>query len=149
MPESQFPHPTGWGSADLTTLGDAAPASWYTRPIAYVTDFPGQGPIARVVYMDTDGHIWELFFDPRAGGWGSADLNALGGGVPAAGIPVAYVTNFPGQGPIARLVYRDEYHHISELFYDSQAGGWGSADLTQISGGVHVNGDPCVIVTPF
>jgi hypothetical protein len=45
------------------------------------------------------------------------DLTALSGGPPAAGDPVAYVTDFPGQGPTAHFVYRADDGNVHELFY--------------------------------
>jgi hypothetical protein len=49
---------------------------------------------------------------------GSADLTGLTAAVEAAGNPIAYVTDFPGQGPTARLVYRTGNNHVYELSYD-------------------------------
>ena len=50
-----------WGSADLAALAGAATAAATAAaaPVAYVTDFPGQGPTARLAYLGTDGHINE------------------------------------------------------------------------------------------
>ncbi|HEV7808944.1 MAG TPA: hypothetical protein VGO80_24285 [Solirubrobacteraceae bacterium] len=50
------------------------------------------------------------------GKWTRADLSDIAGGAAAAGSPAAYTTNFPGQGPVAHVVYRGTDQHIHELF---------------------------------
>jgi hypothetical protein len=47
-------------------------------PVAYLTDFAGEGPLARLVYRADDGHVWELAYSPGSG-WESADLTCAGG----------------------------------------------------------------------
>ncbi len=49
--------------------------------------------------------------------WGVNDLTAIAGGQPAAGAPFGYLTDFAGQGPCARVVYRGADGHIWELNY--------------------------------
>ena len=48
----------GWNTADLTVLTRAPLAE--SAPFGYTTSLSGQGPVARVVYRTTDGHIQEL-----------------------------------------------------------------------------------------
>ena len=136
-----------WGSADLTTLGGGAPAAG--DPIAYLTDFPGQGPAAHIVYRTANGRIYELSHVAATGTWGSADLTTLGGGAPAAGDPIAYLTDFPGQGPAAHIVYRTANGRIYELSHVAATGTWGSADLTTLGGGAPAAGDPIAYLTDF
>jgi hypothetical protein len=47
-----------WSDVDLTALADAPPASGLV--MGYVTNLPGQGPVARVLYRATDSHIHEF-----------------------------------------------------------------------------------------
>jgi hypothetical protein len=136
---------TGWSAANLTIAAGGTPNA-EGLPHVYVTDFPGQGPIARVVYRAVDGHVWELAYDHRqaiAGGtgWSAADLNArAGGGANAQHSPIGTVTDLPGQGRIGRVVYRAVDGHVWELAYDHRqaiAGGtgWSAADLNARAGG--------------
>ena len=47
-----------WSGADLTAIAGAPAAAG--NPAGYTTDLTGQGPVARVVYKTTSGHIEEL-----------------------------------------------------------------------------------------
>jgi len=136
-----------WGEADLTALTGAPPAGHVTA--AYVTDAPGQGPTARVVYLGMDRHLHELYYIASAPAWAEADLTALTGGAAAAGPPIAYVTDFPDQGLTARLVYRSTDDHVRELYYVASAGQWGEADLTALTGAAAARGAPSAYVTDF
>jgi hypothetical protein len=145
-----------WVGEDLTALGGGPPAAG--DPIAYVTDFPsipGWGPTAHVVYRANNGHVYKVAYSAAWGSWVGEDLTALGGAPPAAGDPIAYVTYFPGQGPIMRIVYRTanmmfpSENRIYGLFYAPTAGEWDCADLTALSGGAPPAGDPIVYVTNF
>jgi hypothetical protein len=50
--------------------------------------------------------------------WQVVDLNAAaGGGAPAADAPIAYVTYWPNQGQILRVVYPGTDYRIWELAY--------------------------------
>jgi PASTA domain len=125
--------PSQWGANDLTQLG-AGPAAADT-PHGYVTDLPGEGPRARVAYWGTDGHVWELAYTPgQNGGWAAHQLTKDGVAPPPAGRPFGYVTDFAGQGPLARVIYQGTDGHIWELNYPGQ-GAWGANDLTTIAGG--------------
>src|SRR5207249_36798 len=118
-------------------------------PIAYVTNFAGQGAVARLVYRGDRRSIEERYNIAAAPGWASADLSAAAGGAAAAGDPIAYVTNFAGQGAVARLVYRGVNRHIYELYNIAAAPGWASADLSAAAGGAAAAGDPIAYVTNF
>ncbi len=110
-----------WGWADLNIAAGGAPPAAET-PIVYQTDFVNQGPTARLVYLGTDNHLYELAYvgnDPNPH-WEFFDLNiAAGGGGAAtsARTPLAYVTDFVNQGPTARLVYLGPSNHLYELAY--------------------------------
>jgi hypothetical protein len=48
----------GWSKADLTAITGAPAAAGV--PMGYTTNLNGQGPVARVVYETTSGHVEEL-----------------------------------------------------------------------------------------
>jgi hypothetical protein len=102
----------GWVHTDLTQRSRAALAA--SAPFGYTTNLTGQGPVARVVYTTTDGHIQELNTD-GSHDWIPADLNFLTGAPLAASAPFGYTTNLTGEGPVARVVYRTTDGHIEEL----------------------------------
>jgi len=78
-------------SADLTAIAGAPVAAG--DPHGYTTDLPCQGPVARVDYRATGGHIEEL---PVQGGqrWMGADLTAIAG-APAAASKPGWIRNEP------------------------------------------------------
>ncbi len=117
--------------------------------MVYVTDFAGQGPTARVVYRAAGsfgaggaGNVYELSYSPLTGVWTATDLTTfVVGAAAAAGDPVVYVTDFAGQGPTARVVYRAAGSfgaggagNVYELSYSPLTGVWTATDLTAVSG---------------
>ncbi len=122
----------GWAHGDLTAVTGAPAAAG--DPAGYV--FAAQGT-QHVVYRAADGHIHELWWD-AAGGWGTGDLTAVTGAPAAAGDPAGYV--FAVQGT-QHVVYRAADGHIHELWWDA-AGGWGTGDLTAVTGAPPGAGDP-------
>jgi hypothetical protein len=139
--------PFRWIGTDLTSSAGGAPTAG--DPVAYLTDFVGQGPTARVVSRPANGQIYELADVAATPGWASADLTKLAGGAAAAGDPIAYVTEFPVQGPTARVVYRAVNGQIYELADVAATPGWGSASLTQLTGTLAAAGDPIAYMTDF
>ena len=118
-----------WVGNDLTTLFGAPRAAG--APFGYTTDL-GSGEVARVVYRMADGHIEELSLSP-GGSWLPNDLTNIAGAPLAASDPVAYLTNLPGQGPVARVVYRAVDGTIEELSVQ-QGQQWQPANLSWIAG---------------
>ena len=49
--------------------------------------------------------------------WGANDLTQIAGGSPAADAPFGYLTDFGGQGPTARVIYRGTDDNVWELNY--------------------------------
>ena len=133
--ELNYPGPPGQWTADNLTLRaeqpGMIPGPAAGSPHCYLSYFAGQGLTARVIYQGTDGHIWELNYSVRVGGWGASDLTAISGGPPAAGPPYGYVTDFPNEGPTARVVYKSTDGHVWELSYPGPAGDWWATDLAR------------------
>ena len=100
-----------WVGNDLSALFGAPPAAG--APFGYTTDL-GTGEVARVVYRMADGHIEELNLAPGQS-WLHNDLTNIAGAPPAASDPVAYQTDLPDQGPVARVVYRTTDGTVEEL----------------------------------
>jgi hypothetical protein len=112
-----------WRNADLSAralwpippppLGKIPAAEF---PVGYTTNLSGQGPVARVVFRAySTGHVWELSVGSD-NTWRGADLTNLTGGMPPASVePFGYATNLNGQGPAARVVFRDGFGDIREL----------------------------------
>jgi hypothetical protein len=92
-----------WFAANLSTnVKNAPPAPPAALdPMGYCSGVP------RVVYLGTDGHIYELHLEPV--GWKWADLTKICGAPPAAGAPYGYAAD------IARVIYTDTSAQIIEL----------------------------------
>jgi hypothetical protein len=104
-----------WKHGDLTAQAHAPKTSGSFAP--YTTNLAGQGPVARIAYRGSrdDSHIHELSL---SGGsrWQHTDLTDKANAPDAFGFVAAYTTNLAGQGPVARVLYRTNNHHIHELF---------------------------------
>ena len=120
------PDETGWIQADLSHhLVDPPATPAVSGPFAYVT--PDR--VARVLYLDANGHIIELRLPPDETGWIQADLShhlVDPPATPAVSGPFAYVT--PDR--VARVLYFDANGHIIELRLPPDETGWIQADLS-------------------
>jgi hypothetical protein len=125
-----------WSDVDLTALADAPPASG--GGMGYVTNLPGQGPVARVLYWnEDDNHAHEL---STADGkhWSHADLTDLAHAPEVALRPMGYVTSLAGQGPVVRVIYlaSDPFSQREEGVHElstSEGRQWSHADLTDLA----------------
>ena len=131
---------TGLHYTNLNLAAGGTPAGVATGsgdPAAYV--FRAQGT-EHVVYRGFDNHVHELRKD--ASGWHHGDLTALTGAPAAAGDPAGYV--FDAQGT-QHVMYRSGDGHVHELWWDA-TNGWGSGDLTAVTGAPTAAGDPAAYV---
>jgi hypothetical protein len=128
---------TGLHYTNLNLAAGGTPAGVATGsgdPAAYV--FRAQGT-EHVVYRGFDNHVHELWWDATAG-WHHSDLTAVTGAPAAAGDPAGYV--FEAQGT-QHVMYRSGNGHVHELWWDA-TNGWGSGDLTAVTGAPTAAGDP-------
>jgi hypothetical protein len=122
----------GWHIGNLTATVETPLAAG--DPWGYA--FEGTAT-QHVVYRGVDGHIWELWWD-GASGWGGGSLTSETGAPLAAGDPTGYVLAADGT---QHVVYRAVDGHIHELWWDA-ANGWGTGDLTAVTGATPPAGDP-------
>ena len=124
----------GWHHSDLTAVTGAPAAAG--DPAGYV--FEAQGT-QHVMYRSGNGHVHEMWWD-ATNGWGSGDLTAVTGAPTAAGDPAGYV--FDAQGTQTQhVMYRSGNGHVHEMWWDA-TNGWGSGDLTAVTGAPTAAGDP-------
>jgi hypothetical protein len=131
---------TGLHYTNLNLAAGGTPAGVATGsgdPAAYV--FRAEGT-EHVVYRGFDNHVHELRKD--ASGWHHGDLTAMTGAPAAAGDPASYV--FDAQGT-QHVMYRSGNGHVHELWWDA-TNGWGSGDLTAVTGAPTAAGDPAAYV---
>ncbi|MBM2615121.1 VWA domain-containing protein [Actinoplanes sp. LDG1-06] len=120
----------GWKFADLNRLAGAT-ASVSDDPWGIAT------PLATVQFRDSGGQVWQFVQQPT-GAWTSQRLAPLSGDSRADGRPAGYLTTFLTD--TQRVVYRDRDDHVRELRLSG--GAWAAADLTRLTGGPSVSGDP-------
>jgi hypothetical protein len=118
----------GWNHANLSGITHAPIGA--VTVTGYTTNLPGQGPVARIVFLGNDYRIHEISAASGTG-WKYANLSDITHG-PAAEVsaPIGYTTNLAGQGPAARVVYRGTDGHIHELSFQPPTSGWRHADLS-------------------
>ena len=119
-----------WSVHDLSAIAGAPPAI-STAIVGY--DW-AQGGSKQVVFVDSNGHIQELFVTPGAT-WQVRDLTSItGSNLAATENIVGYAWS---QGRSKQVVYVDYFGHIWELVWRSipgQGGNWLGSDLTAIAG---------------
>ena len=115
-----------WHHHDLTTAAGGAPLP-ASNPTGYAFDAQGT---QHVVYLATDAHIHELWWDSN--GWHHNDLTAAAGSAPlASSDPVGYAFNAQRTQHVV-YVTSNPAGHIIELWWDSN--GWHHNDLTVAAG---------------
>jgi hypothetical protein len=122
----------GWKHTDLTDQADAPTSAGSL--VGYTTSLNGQGPVARVLYLGAeDGDIHELLL-VGGGRWKHGNLTEQSG-APAAAPSDAlagYTTSLGGEGPRARVVYRDaEDNDVHELRQFTGDDRWRHLNLSQ------------------
>jgi hypothetical protein len=126
-----------WTHTDLIAVAGLPPDALVLAGfIPYVTNLAGEGPTARVLFRLDDLHIHELSMG-GFGSWTHTNLTAIAHAPPGSDV-MGYTTNLAGEGPAARVLYRNlapdqPFEHIHEL---SKVGGgnWTHTDLTEVSG---------------
>jgi hypothetical protein len=123
---------TYWTSADLSQI-TGAPRG-VSGPYGFVTDFPGEGQSARVVYYDFNGRIQEISYGATTRRWSVADLTTRVGAPLAAptGSLHGYATALHNQGNVGRVVYRTHSGAVQELAV--RPDGWSSTNLSGATG---------------
>ena len=119
---------SGWNHKDLTaSTGAPLPAAGTA-----LTSYP-LGSSGHVLFMDTNNHLHELWFDSEQGSsWNHTDLTASAEApLPAAG---SALTSYP-LGSSGHVLFMDASNHLHELWFDPAHGrGWNHNDLTSSTG---------------
>lgn len=126
-----------WHNRDITAVSGAATTPWGCGISGFST--PNSSSPEHLVYIDTNGHVHEVWAD-STGNWHERD-NTVAYGTPA----VAQNTNpvfFAGNTSAPEhLLYVDASQHIREQYSDS-GGLWHDQDLTAVAGGVNTGTNP-------
>ena len=121
------------GLDNLSGVAGTPPAAG--DPVAYYT---AHDNTTQVVYLGTDGHLWELYWvgvEPVAG-W---DLTALSGAPKATGTPAAY---YSAGTNTKHVIYRAADGGLHEIWWVPGGGTPAHVDLTAAYGAPPAAGDP-------
>src|SRR3984893_4207829 len=105
---------SGWKHSDISGVTGAPPAYAGFRPKGYSFEFQmtGPHPTQHVIYVGTDGHIHELWWDGT--GWHHHDLTVATSAPLSISNPATYVW---AEQRTQHIVYNAESHHIIELYW--------------------------------
>jgi hypothetical protein len=113
---------SGWRPTDLmTAMDERAPGAAVGGALAGYPLDSGQ----HVLYVGTDNHVHDLWWD-AAGGWRPTDLMAAAGGAPNAALG-SVLAGYP-LGHSQHVFYVGADSHVYELWRD-RASGWHPTDL--------------------
>lgn len=127
----QFYYPgtgTTWTLQPLSVFGGNTPASG-SALVAFADNNSGE----HVVYLDSNGHINQLYYPGTGTAWIPQDLTATAGGnTPATTSNLTAYLDFTGGQHIA---YEDSNQHINQIFYIPTSNTWMAQDVTATQGG--------------
>jgi hypothetical protein len=119
--------PVGWINNDLTSFANGVPARSGSALDGYWMSDDSQ----HVNFIDSNGHVHELYIHPGAG-WVDNDLTNFTNGTPAA--PGSDLTGYWGSDNSQHVNFIDANGHVHELYIHPGAG-WVDNDLTSFANG--------------
>jgi hypothetical protein len=122
-------NPGKWmGAADLTTL-TGAPVAASGSSLTSFSDTPGE----HLIYLGTNNHVYQLYYNFNAHAWGYGDLTSITGNVPAAA-GSALASFFDSSGE--HIFFLGTNQHVYQLYFENSANKWVAVeDLTAAVGG--------------
>jgi hypothetical protein len=118
-----------WSNQDLTALtGNTLAASGSAlAAIQGLVNFS-----RHIIYLGTNAHVYQLWFNAPAGSWTNQDLTAgTGNTLAASGSALAqFFDSFGGQ----HVVYLGRNQHVYQLYWNDATGAWSNQDLTAATG---------------
>lgn len=121
-------NPGKWmGAADLTSL-TGAPAAASGSALSSFSDTPGE----HLIYLGTNYHVYQLYYNFNAHEWGYGDLTSITGDVPAAA-GSALASFFDNSGE--HIFFLGTNHHVYQLYFENNVNEWTPVeDLTSDAG---------------
>jgi len=113
-----------WGYGDLTATA-GAPSAVSKSPLASFVDSPGE----HILFLGTNQHIYQLYWNSGNHEWGYGDLTAATGNTLAA--TNTTLTGFADSSNVEHVGYLGPNQHVYEL-YDN--GSWHNRDLSALTG---------------
>jgi hypothetical protein len=123
-----------WSNQDLTaTTGNTLAASGSPLTAFLGRIFSKNRDSEDIIYLGTNGHVYQLWFNPSSGSWTNQDLTTFPPTVGALAASGSAITGFVDPNILAggeHAFYLGTNHHIYQLYHDLGAGTWSNQDLT-------------------
>lgn len=112
---------------DITTASGAPVAASGTLMSAF-SDTPGE----HVIFLGTNNHVYQLYYNFSAHEWGYGDLTSITGDIPAAaGSPLSSYSDSNGE----HIFFLGTNQHVYQLWFEDSANKWVPVeDLTAAAG---------------
>ena len=121
------PGAAGWSSFDLTAETNA--------PTAVVggglDSYPGPDGSQHVNFLDADGHVHELYFNPATQNWACFDLTAQTSG--SIAFPFSRLSGYWAADSTQHIYYSDLAGGVHELYFNPTTRRWYCVDLTALT----------------
>jgi hypothetical protein len=130
-----------WVDNDLTLAANGTRAALNSQVHSYVDENDNS---QHVNFLDIQGHVHELLFEPSVGHWVDNDLSGFPKGYPAtANSPIASYYNgtngvVTGGDDSEHVDFIDPYAHVREMYHSitTSPSTWVNNDLTALAAGV-------------
>ena len=123
-----------WSNQDLTAAtGNTLAASGSPLTAFLGRVFSKNRDSEDIIYLGTNGHVYQLWFNPSSGSWTNQDLTTFPPTVGALAASGSAITGFVDPNILAggeHAFYLGTNHHIYQLYHDLGAGTWSNQDLT-------------------
>jgi hypothetical protein len=134
---------SGWGTNDLIALGGGiGPA-----PGSALDGYWGSDSSQHVNFIGTDGHLHEMYTNPKIAHWQNNDLTALGGGVQPA--PGSRLDGYWGSDGSQHVNFIGTDGHLCEMYTNPQIAHWQNNDLTVFAGSTGTSPAPGTAVDGY
>lgn len=117
-----------WTPVEDITTTSGAPVAAGGSSLSGFSDTPGE----HVIYLGTNNHVYQLYYNFNAHEWGYGDLTSITGNIPAAaGSPLSSYFDSNGE----HIFFLGTNHHVYQLWFEDSANKWVPVeDLTAAAG---------------
>jgi len=123
-----------WSNQDLTAAtGNTLAASGSPLTAFLGRVFSNNRDAEDIIYLGTNGHVYQLWFNPSSGSWTNQDLTTFPPTIGALAAAGSAITGFVDPNILAggeHAFYLGTNQHIYQLYHDLAAGTWSNQDLT-------------------
>ncbi|HKF23372.1 MAG TPA: hypothetical protein VKE93_17500, partial [Candidatus Angelobacter sp.] len=123
-----------WSNQDLTAATGNTLAASGTALTAFLGRvFSKNRDSEDIIYLGTNGHVYQLWFNPSSASWTNQDLTSFPPTLGALAASGSAITGFVDPNILAggeHAFYLGTNKHIYQLYHDLGAGTWSNQDLT-------------------